>query len=238
MEFKENSQTVVNVGESFTEVAGTDVVKVSEIASTEGSTDVDKVSETASTETSTSSKLAKSQEAIANKIKMAGETVENIKPADRIPEQYVSIVKKSLIAAAGVSPLGLFGTIDAVGVGAVWATMFLAIRKKAGSTLGADPKRICAGVASGIARYYIGCKAATFAFFLVPGIGPIAVIAAGIGISGVCNIYFTYSFAATLIELFEKQIYKDDEIIKFFINHLKRLPTVDEVKEIYRIYKS
>ena len=158
--------------------------------------------------------------------------------ADRIPSQYVSIVKKSLVAAAAVAPAGLFGGLDTVGVGATWATMFVAIRNKAGSSLGADPKRICVGVASGIARYYIGCKAATYAFFLVPGVGPFAAIAAAIGISGICNIYFTYSFAATLIELFEKKIYKDDEIISFFIDHLKKLPNATEVKEIIKIYQS
>jgi len=158
--------------------------------------------------------------------------------ADRIPSQYVSIVKKSLVAAAAVAPAGLFGGLDTVGVGATWATMFIAIRNRAGSSLGADPKRICVGVASGIARYYIGCKAATYAFFLVPGVGPFAAIAAAIGISGICNIYFTYSFAATLIELFEKKIYKDDEIISFFIDHLKKLPNTTEVKEIIKIYQS
>lgn len=155
---------------------------------------------------------------------------------DRIPYKYRNIVKKELIAAAGVSPLGIFGSIDTVGVGAVWTTMFIALREKAGTPIGGDPKRICVGVASGIARYYLGCKAATYAFFLVPGVGPIAAIAAGIGISAVCNIYFTYSFAATLIELFEKPSYNDSEIISFFINHLKKLPNADEVQEIYRIY--
>lgn len=157
---------------------------------------------------------------------------------DRIPYQYIPIVKKSLIAAAAVAPAGLLGGLDTIGVGATWATMFLAIRNKAGSTLGADPKRICVGVASGIARYYIGCKAATFAFFLVPGVGSFAAIVAAIGISGICNIYFTYSFAATLIELFEKRVYNDDEIIDFFINHLKKLPNATEVKEIIKIYQS
>lgn len=162
----------------------------------------------------------------------------NIIMTDRISAQYVSIVKNSLIAAAAVAPAGLLGGLDTVGVGATWAAMFIAIRNKAGSTLGADPKRICVGVASGIARYYIGCKAATFAFFLVPGVGPFAAIAAAIGISGICNIYFTYSFAATLIELFEKNIYKDEEIINFFIDHLKKLPNGAEVKEIIKIYQS
>lgn len=156
----------------------------------------------------------------------------------RIPSQYRSIVKTALIAAAGVAPLGLFGALDAAGIGAVWTTMLVAIKNKSGSTITADPKRICIGVASGIARYYIGCKAATFAAFLIPGVGPFAAIAAAIGISAVCNIYFTYSFAATLIELFDKQSYSDDDIIAFLINHLKKLPNVDEVKEIYEIYKS
>ena len=156
----------------------------------------------------------------------------------KISYSYRSIVKKALVAAAAVSPLGLFGGIDAVGVGGVWTVMFLAIRKETGSTLGADPKRICVGVASGIARYYIACKAATYAFFLVPGLGPFVVIAAALGISAICNIYFTYSFAVTLIELFEKKNYNDDDIVKFFINHLKKLPDTDEVKEIVEIYQS
>lgn len=157
---------------------------------------------------------------------------------NRIPLKYRSIVKKELIAAAGVSPLGLLGNIDAVGVGAVWTTMFIALRERSASSIGGDPKRICVGVASGIARYYLACKAATYAFFLVPGVGPIAAIAAGLGISAVCNIYFTYSFAATLIELFEKPNYNDKEVISFFIDHLKKLPSADEVQEIYRIYNS
>lgn len=156
----------------------------------------------------------------------------------KIPYSYISIVKKALIAAAGVSPLGLLGTLDTVGVGAVWATMFIAIRNKSNSTLGADPKRICVGVASGIARYYLGCKAATYAFFLMPGVGPFVAIAAAIGISAVCNIYFTYTFAVTAIELFEKSYYSDEDVIEFFIKHLKKLPTASEVKEIADIYQS
>lgn len=158
--------------------------------------------------------------------------------ANRIHYQFRSIVKTALIAAAGVSPLGLLGGIDAVGVGAVWTTMFFALRNKSGTKMGTDPKRICVAVASGIARYYIGCKAATYAFFLVPGVGPFVAVASALGISAVCNIYFTYSFAATLIELFDKPKYNDEEIISFFISHLKKLPNAKEVKEIVDIYQS
>lgn len=45
--------------------------------------------------------------------------------ANRIPSQYITIVQKSLVAAAGVAPLGIFGALDTVGVGATWAAMFL-----------------------------------------------------------------------------------------------------------------
>lgn len=156
----------------------------------------------------------------------------------RIPRNYYSIVKAALVGAAGVSPLGLFGALDTAGVGVVWTTMFVAIKEESGSRLGADPKRISIGVASGIARYYLGCKAATYMCFLIPGIGIFAGTVAAIGISAVCNIYFTYSFAATLIELFGKGNFNDDDIIRFFIDHLKKLPNVDEVKEIAEIYQS
>lgn len=156
----------------------------------------------------------------------------------KIPYSYRTVVQNALIAAAAVSPLGLLGGIDAVGVGAVWTTMFLAIRNKSNSKLGADPKRICVGAASGIAGYYIGCKAATYACFFIPGVGPAVAILAALGVSAVCNIYFTYKFAVTSIELFEKNNYNDDDIISFFIHHLKQLPSVDEVKEIAEIYRS
>ncbi len=156
----------------------------------------------------------------------------------RIPKEYVPIVKKALIGAAGVSPLGLVGAIDAVGVGAVWTAMFVAIRNKANSNLGSDPKRIGVAVATGLARYYLGCKAATFAFFCLPGVGVFVAAIAALGISAVCNIYFTYTFAVTLTELMNKQNYSDDDIIKFFINQMRKLPNVDEVKEIGEIYRS
>lgn len=156
----------------------------------------------------------------------------------RIPSSYVPIVKKALIASAAISPLGLLGNIDAVGVGAVWTTMFIAIREKANSTLGGDPKRIAVAVATGIARYYLGCKAATFACFCIPGVGPIIAAIAAMGVSAVCNIYFTYSFAATSIELMNKSHYSDDDMIGMFIEQLKRLPSKDEVKEIAAIYNS
>ena len=156
----------------------------------------------------------------------------------RIPNQYVPIVKGALIAAAGISPLGFFGVLDTVGVGTVWATMFFAIREKANSSFGNDPKRIAIAVATGVAKYYIACKAATFACFCIPGLGLAVAAIAALGISAVCNIYFTYSFAAALIELMNKQCYSDDDIISGFLDLLKRLPSTDEVKEIAEIYKS
>lgn len=153
---------------------------------------------------------------------------------DRISEKYYEIVKKSLIAAAAIGPLGLFGGLDTVAVGGVWTTMFFAIRKKANSSFGSDPKRIAGAVAVGIAKYYIGCKLATYTCFLIPGAG----IFIGMGVSALCNVYFTYNFASILIELMDtKNYYSDDDIIKEIIGLLKKLPSVDEIKEIVKIYK-
>ncbi len=155
----------------------------------------------------------------------------------KIPYEYKSIVRNALIAAAGIAPLGFFGTLDAVGVGGCWLTMFMAIRNKANTTFGNDPKRIALSVATGIGGYYIGCKVATFAVFCIPGLGPLVAVVAALGISACCNIYFTYKFAVATIDLMNKQSYSDDNIIEAFLNIIKKLPSVDEVKEIAEIYK-
>lgn len=151
----------------------------------------------------------------------------------KITDKYRSIVKTALIAAAAIGPVGLFGGIDAVAVGGVWTTMFFAIRQKANSSFGSDPKRIAGAVALGIVKYYLGCKLASYACFLIPGVG----VFAAMGVSSICNIYFTYSFATILIELMDtKRYYSDDDIIQEIINLIKKLPSTDEVKEIYSIY--
>lgn len=155
----------------------------------------------------------------------------------QIPDSYRTIVRNSLIAAAGISPLGLFGTLDTVGVGACWTSLFIAIRNRSNPSFGGDPKRIALAAATGIASYYIGCKAATFAMFCIPGLGPLVAILAALGVSACCNIYFTYKFAVATIDLMNKTHYSDDNIIQAFLNILKRLPNVDEIKEIAEIYK-
>lgn len=154
--------------------------------------------------------------------------------AHHIPEEYVETVRKSLIAAAAAGPLGVFGAADTVAIAGIWTTMFLSIRKKANSYLGVDPKRIAGGVASGIVKYYIGCKLATYACFLIPGAG----IFTGMGVSSICNIYFTYNFASILIQLMDtKPNYNEDDIIREIINLIKKMPSVEEIKEIVYIYK-
>lgn len=150
----------------------------------------------------------------------------------KIPERYREIVFNSMTASAAVGPAGLLGALDTVAVGGIWSTMFYAIRKKANSNFGADPKRIASAVAIGIAKYYIGCKLASYACFLIPGVG----LFAAMGVSSVCNVYFTYNFAAILIQLFDtKKRYSDDDIIEEIVGLMKKLPSPSEVKEIYDI---
>ena len=73
--------------------------------------------------------------------------------------------------------------------------------------------------------------------FCVPGLGAVVAVIAAMGISAVCNIYFTYKFAVAVIDLMHKPSYSDDNIISAFLAILKRLPNTDEVKEIADIYK-
>lgn len=156
--------------------------------------------------------------------------------ADHIPEKYTEIVKTALIAAAAAGPLGVTGGLaDTIAVAGIWTTMFVAIRAKSNRQFGKDPKRIAGGVASGIVKYYIGCKLATYSCFLIPGAGFLA----GMGVSAVCNIYFTYNFASIIIELMDtKASYSDDDIVNEIISLIKKLPSLEEIKEIVYIYKS
>lgn len=154
--------------------------------------------------------------------------------ADNIPTKYQVIVKSSLVAAAGIGPLGVMGVAaDALAIATVWTSMFVAIRNNSNSSFGNDPSRIAKGVATGIVKYYIACKLATYTCFLIPGAG----IFAGMSVSSICNIYFTYNFASIIIELMDtKPLYSDDDIIDEIISLLKKTPTSAEIKEIVYIY--
>ncbi len=154
-----------------------------------------------------------------------------------IPEKFVPATRNALTAAAAIGPAGLFGGIDAVAVGAVWTTLFLSIRSKSNYSLGADPKRICTGVASGIASYYIGCKIASWLCFLIPAVGPVI----GVGVSSIVNVYFTYRFAITSIELMNNSTAfskDDDKIVERITRMLAKFPSTSEIKEIWDIYRT
>lgn len=130
-------------------------------------------------------------------------------------KKYENSVRIALIATAAAGPLGVTGDVaDTIAIAGIWTTMFCPYDQKLIVLFEDDPKRIAGGVASGIVKYYIGCKFATYACFLIPGAG----IFAGISVSAICNIYFTYNFASILIELMDtKSTYSDDDIIK---NHI------------------
>ena len=143
-----------------------------------------------------------------------------------IPPRFVESVRNALTAAAAIGPAGLFGGLDAVAVGAVWTTLFISIKDKSNSKLGSDPKRICGGIAAGVAQYYVGCKIASWLCFLIPGVGPVI----GVGVSSIVNVYFTYRFATVMIDLmnnatsFSKD---DDKIIERVTKMIAKFPSTD-----------
>lgn len=153
----------------------------------------------------------------------------------KINERYIPAVRTALTAAAAVGPVGVFGNIDAVAVGAVWAKMLYDLQQESNVKLSNNPKRVATGIAMGVAGYYVGSKIASWLCFLIPGAG----IFIGMSLSTIVNVYFTYRLALILISLMDDETaLNDDEIIKYVVSLLKKYPSLSEVKEIVSIYKT
>lgn len=152
-----------------------------------------------------------------------------------IPSKYETIVRNAVSAAIAIGPVGLFGAMDYVAVGGVWATMFVAIKEKAGFELGENPKKLCSSVAMGVAGYYVGSKIASWMCFLIPIAGPVI----GASVSSLVNAYFTYRFAVILISLMDRQEKMDDEALgEYILSALKTWPSLKEMKQIIKLLKS
>lgn len=154
-----------------------------------------------------------------------------------IPAKFVKPVRTALTAAAAAGPVGLLGAWDTVAVGAVWTNLFFDLQELSDKKLSSDPKRVITGVASGVVQYIVGCKIASWACFLIPGAGAVA----GVAMSTIVNVYFTFRLAKILIDLMNNDgsIFSDDnDIINKILNSLRKMPSMREVREIWSIYKT
>lgn len=120
----------------------------------------------------------------------------------QIPPQYRGAAKAAIIASGTAGPLGVLpGPADITAISGIWSTCLVAISCKAGVSLDKDTAvRLCKSALLGMGAYYIGCKTATRFFSYIPGAG----IFAGMGVSALTNIIFTYRFVLTVSTIFEE----------------------------------
>lgn len=91
-------------------------------------------------------------------------------------EEYRGIVRKAVIAAAGVSMPGSFVVgVDIAGTAGVWATMIGAMAKKSGRDIDFDLiSKVTGSAVSGVAGYYFASKILTYAALPLLAAFPIA----------------------------------------------------------------
>lgn len=157
----------------------------------------------------------------------------------KILNKYKYNTKVALLASAGCGPLGAFSSVaDVAAIATCWGGLMYSMAKDSNFSLDKDAAiDICKSALLGMGGYYIGCKTATKVFLLIPGAG----IIAGMGISSVANIIFTYRFALTLSNILESKRGSLDlenlaESIKAMYGGNGMIEDAKEIWDIWRNY--
>jgi len=133
-------------------------------------------------------------------------------------EQYDSIIRKAVLAAAAAGPLVLApvpGPAD-VAMGAINGIMLVTIARRNNQAFDeAAAKRIILGVMAGAGAYYSGVKFFLWIVAKVPGIGMIT----GAGATSAINVAVTLWLAFAMVDLFERHDSVDAE---FCVDFLKQ----------------
>lgn len=117
-----------------------------------------------------------------------------------IPAALRPAAKRAILATGALGPIGAFSsTADIASIAGWWGYLLAQYSKYYGYSLDSESaKKICSSALLGMGAYYVGCKAATRLFNLIPMAGP----PAAMGISSLTNVVFTYRFAVTLSRIF------------------------------------
>ena len=151
------------------------------------------------------------------------------------------MMKVALVAALGVGPIGAIpgaGMADAAAVGGIWTTLFVSMTGKAGKSLSQSTvKSFVTAVVAGAGTYYIGCKLASWAFFLIPVFGQLGAVA----ISCLANALFTYRFGYAVQTMIDHNTIDSGNVGEMADIALKKIcgfPSVGEMKEIISFFPS
>lgn len=155
-----------------------------------------------------------------------------------MPYGIKEIITNGMIASVGISPAGaLFPILDTAAITGIWGNMLYKIAKYHDVTLtGPECTKIITACGSSILGYLGGSKALCFLLNFIPGLNIWGAMAGNILFNG----YYTFAIGKAFHLMLEDYDINDKtviEIAKILVRLFAPVPSIGELKEIFRIMK-
>ena len=155
-----------------------------------------------------------------------------------MPYGIKEIITNRMIASVAISPTGaLIPLLDTAAITAIWANMLYEIAKYHDVTLTTEEcTKIITACGSSILGYLGGSKALNWLLNLIPGVGTLGAMAGNV----IFNGYYTYAIGKAfhlMLEDYEINGKTIIEMAKILVRLFVPIPSVGELKEIFRVMK-
>lgn len=155
-----------------------------------------------------------------------------------MPYGIKEIITNRMIASVAISPTGaLIPLLDTAAITAIWANMLYEIAKYHDVTLTTEEcTKIITACGSSILGYLGGSKALNWLLNLIPGVGTLGAMAGNV----IFNGYYTYAIGKAFHLMLEDYNINGKtiiEIAKILVRLFVPIPSVGELKEIFRVMK-
>lgn len=155
-----------------------------------------------------------------------------------MPYGIKEIITNRMIASVAISPTGaLIPLLDTAAITAIWANMLYEIAKFHDVTLTTEEcTKIITACGSSILGYLGGSKALNWLLNLIPGVGTLGAMAGNV----IFNGYYTYAIGKAfhlMLEDYDINGKTIIEIAKILVRLFVPIPSVGELKEIFRVMK-
>ncbi len=155
-----------------------------------------------------------------------------------IPYGIKEIITNRMIASVAISPTGaLIPLLDTAAITAIWANMLYEIAKFHHVTLTPEEcTKIITACGSSILGYLGGSKALNCLLNFIPGVGTLGAMAGNV----IFNGYYTYAIGKAfhlMLEDYDINGKTIIEIAKILVRLFVPIPSLGELKEIFRVMK-
>lgn len=155
-----------------------------------------------------------------------------------MPYGIEEIITNRMIASVAISPAGaLIPLLDTAAITGIWANMLYRIAKYHDVTLTTEEcTKIITACGSSILGYLGGSKALNCLLNLIPGVGILGAMAGNV----IFNGYYTYAIGKAfhlMLEDYDINGKTVIEIAKILVRLFVPIPSVGELKEIFRVMK-